>query len=174
MSSPCQLTPRTRIVPGVNPSIRFWARRTNLCAKVNHALVSAWFRLVSDKGVRFIAEQVSHHPPVSVAHCEGTGWELTITGRWKNKFWGRSMEIHPLGQTHIVFKDGEEVRFNQVTSCIHNILSGEKYVEFYGESRQTQCEADKSNLRRMHCQVNSRINGSVHLSTRWLDVGLEK
>jgi len=86
-----------------------------------------------DKGVRFIAEQVSHHPPVSVAHCEGTGWELTITGRWKNKFWGRSMEIHPLGQTHIVFKDGEEVRFNQVTSCIHNILSGEKYVEFYGE-----------------------------------------
>ena len=85
-----------------------------------------------DKGLRFIAEQVSHHPPVSVAHCEGTGWELSITGRWKNKFWGKSMEIHPLGQTHIVFKDGEEVRFNQVTSCIHNILSGDKYVEFYG------------------------------------------
>ena len=58
---------------------------------------------------------------------------MEILGRWKNKFWGKSMEIHPLGQTRITFKDKEKFTFNQVTSCVHGLLSGEKYIEFYGK-----------------------------------------
>ena len=87
-----------------------------------------------DKGWKFFAEQVSHHPPISAAVCEGQGWEVEILGRWKNKFWGKSMEIHPLGETRITFKDNERFTFNQVTSCVHGLLSGEKYIEFYGTS----------------------------------------
>lgn len=87
-----------------------------------------------DKGIQFFAEQVSHHPPISVGHGEGQGWEIEIVGRWKNKFWGKSMEIHPLGKTTITFTDNKETySFNQVTSCVHNLFSGDKYLEFYGE-----------------------------------------
>ena len=86
-----------------------------------------------DKGIKFFAEQVSHHPPISVGHGEGQGWEIEIVGRWKNKFWGKSMEIHPLGKTSITFTDNNETySFNQVTSCVHNLFSGDKYLEFYG------------------------------------------
>ena len=41
-----------------------------------------------DKGFRFISEQVSHHPPISVAHASGTGWEWAQGLRIRSKFWG--------------------------------------------------------------------------------------
>ena len=85
-------------------------------------------------GAKRLVLKVSHHPPISAAHCEGSGWEIEIVGRWKNKFWGKSMEIHPLGETKITFKNNNEIfTFNQVTSCVHGVLSGEKYIEFYGK-----------------------------------------
>uniref|UniRef100_A0A672SKB6 Oxysterol-binding protein n=1 Tax=Sinocyclocheilus grahami TaxID=75366 RepID=A0A672SKB6_SINGR len=54
-----------------------------------------------DKGFRFIAEQVSHHPPVSTCHCESKNYTFWQDVRWKNKFWGKSMEIVPMGFTHL-------------------------------------------------------------------------
>ncbi|KAG7275480.1 LOW QUALITY PROTEIN: hypothetical protein CRUP_022732 [Coryphaenoides rupestris] len=54
----------------------------------------------TDKGFRFIAEQVSHHPPVSACHCDSKNFTFSQDMRWKNKFWGKSMEIVPMGTTH--------------------------------------------------------------------------
>ncbi|XP_053087411.1 oxysterol-binding protein-related protein 3a isoform X3 [Pangasianodon hypophthalmus] len=87
-----------------------------------------------DKGFRFISEQVSHHPPVSACHCESKNFTLWQDVRWKNKFWGKSMEIVPVGTTHIVLPCfGDHYELNRVTSCIHNILSGQRWIEHYGE-----------------------------------------
>ncbi|KAM9434822.1 oxysterol-binding protein-related protein 3a [Clarias gariepinus] len=87
-----------------------------------------------DKGFRFISEQVSHHPPVSACHCESKNFTLWQDIRWKNKFWGKSMEIVPMGTTHIVLPCfGDHYELNRVTSCIHNILSGQRWIEHYGE-----------------------------------------
>lgn len=87
-----------------------------------------------DKGFRFISEQVSHHPPVSACHCESKNFTLWQDVRWKNKFWGKSMEIVPMGTIHIVLPCfGDHYKLNRVTSCIHNILSGERWIEHYGE-----------------------------------------
>ncbi|XP_060721913.1 oxysterol-binding protein-related protein 3a isoform X2 [Tachysurus vachellii] len=87
-----------------------------------------------DKGFRFISEQVSHHPPVSACHCESKNFTLWQDVRWKNKFWGRTMEIVPVGTIHIVLPCfGDHYELNRVTSCIHNILSGERWIEHYGE-----------------------------------------
>jgi len=86
-----------------------------------------------DMGWKFVAEQVSHHPPVGVGHCEAKDWELWFDSRFKNKFWGKSIEIHPLGRSHLTFKDGETFTWKKVTTCVHNIMSGEKYVEKYGD-----------------------------------------
>ncbi|XP_066531334.1 oxysterol-binding protein-related protein 3a [Hoplias malabaricus] len=88
----------------------------------------------SDKGFRFISEQVSHHPPVSACHCESKNFTLWQDVRWKNKFWGKSMEIVPIGTIHIALpRFGDHYEINRVTSCIHNILSGQRWIEHYGE-----------------------------------------
>ncbi|CAH2282652.1 oxysterol-binding -related 3-like isoform X1 [Pelobates cultripes] len=87
-----------------------------------------------DEGVRFIAEQVSHHPPVSACHAESEKFVFYQDIRWKNKFWGKSMEIVPIGITHLVLPgSGDHYEWNKVTSCIHNILSGQRWIEHYGE-----------------------------------------
>ncbi|XP_018429158.1 PREDICTED: oxysterol-binding protein-related protein 3 isoform X2 [Nanorana parkeri] len=86
------------------------------------------------KGYRFIAEQVSHHPPVSACHAESDKFALYQDIRWKNKFWGKSMEIVPVGTTHLILPGFEDhYEWNKVTSCIHNILSGQRWIEHYGE-----------------------------------------
>ncbi|TRY65709.1 hypothetical protein DNTS_005556 [Danionella cerebrum] len=90
--------------------------------------------LRADKGFRFIAEQVSHHPPVSACHCESKSYTLWQDMRWKNKFWGKSMEIVPMGVTHLeLLGFGDRYEWSKVTSCIHNILSGQRWIEHYGE-----------------------------------------
>ncbi|XP_056153830.1 oxysterol-binding protein-related protein 3-like [Lampris incognitus] len=87
-----------------------------------------------DKGFRFIAEQVSHHPPVSACHCDSKNFTFWQDVRWKNKFWGKSMEIVPMGTTHVTLPAfGDHYEWNKVTSCIHNILSGQRWIEHYGE-----------------------------------------
>ncbi|KFP29876.1 Oxysterol-binding protein-related protein 3, partial [Colius striatus] len=87
-----------------------------------------------DKGFQFFAEQVLHHPPISACHAESVNFAFWQDVRWKNKFWGKSMEIVPVGTTHVTlpaFKD--HFTWNKVTSCIHNILSGQRWIEHYGE-----------------------------------------
>uniref|UniRef100_A0A8C9U4Y9 Oxysterol-binding protein n=1 Tax=Scleropages formosus TaxID=113540 RepID=A0A8C9U4Y9_SCLFO len=87
-----------------------------------------------EKGFRFIAEQVSHHPPVSACHSESQNFTFWQDIRWKNKFWGKSMEIVPMGSTHLVLPGfGDHYEWNKVTSCIHNILNGQRWIEHYGE-----------------------------------------
>ncbi|XP_042280428.1 oxysterol-binding protein-related protein 3 isoform X3 [Thunnus maccoyii] len=87
-----------------------------------------------DKGFRFIAEQVSHHPPISACHAESKNFIFWQDVRCKNKFWGKSMEIVPVGTTHVTLPGfGDHYEWNKVTSCIHNILSGQRWIEHYGE-----------------------------------------
>ncbi|XP_072117885.1 oxysterol-binding protein-related protein 6 isoform X1 [Mobula birostris] len=87
-----------------------------------------------DKGFRFFAEQVSHHPPISACHCESKKFVFWQDVRWKNKFWGKSMEILPVGRVNVLLpKYGDQFEWNKVTTCIHNILSGQRWIEHYGE-----------------------------------------
>uniref|UniRef100_A0A8D0GM24 Oxysterol-binding protein n=1 Tax=Sphenodon punctatus TaxID=8508 RepID=A0A8D0GM24_SPHPU len=87
-----------------------------------------------DKGFRFFSEQVSHHPPISACHCESKNFVFWQDIRWKNKFWGKSMEILPIGTLNVTLpKYGDYYVWNKVTTCIHNILSGRRWIEHYGE-----------------------------------------
>ncbi|XP_065149256.1 oxysterol-binding protein-related protein 6 isoform X1 [Paramisgurnus dabryanus] len=87
-----------------------------------------------DKGFCFFSEQVSHHPPISACHCESQNFTFWQDVRWKNKFWGKSMEILPIGTVNIMLPSyGEHYEWNKVTTCVHNILSGRRWIEHYGE-----------------------------------------
>lgn len=88
------------------------------------------------KGVRFIAEQVSHHPPISASYAEGSGgsWKYYNAIEIKNKFWGKSLEVFPTGLNHIEFPEhGDHYVLEQVTSCVHNIVVGRMWLDNYGE-----------------------------------------
>ncbi|XP_029390877.1 oxysterol-binding protein-related protein 3 isoform X4 [Mus pahari] len=103
-----------------------------------------------DKGFQFFAEQVSHHPPISACHAESGNFVFWQDVRWKNKFWGKSMEIVPVGTTHVTLPAfGDHFEWNKVTSCIHNILSGQRWIEHYGEIDIKNLNDDSC-----HCKVN--------------------
>ncbi|KAF6727141.1 Oxysterol-binding protein-related protein 6 [Oryzias melastigma] len=87
-----------------------------------------------DKGFCFFSEQVSHHPPISACHCESKNFTFWQDVRWKNKFWGKSMEILPMGSVNVMIpRFGDHYEWNKVTTCVHNILSGRRWIEHYGE-----------------------------------------
>nr|XP_055065879.1 oxysterol-binding protein-related protein 3 [Misgurnus anguillicaudatus] len=121
-----------------------------------------------DKGFRFVAEQVSHHPPISACHAESKNFIFWQDVRWRNKFWGKSMEIVPVGTTHVVLPGfGDHYEWNKVTSCIHNILSGQRWVEHYGEisiknsnSEKCQCKVTFIKAKYWNSSMNE-VEGSV-------------
>lgn len=98
-----------------------------------------------DKGFKFIAEQVSHHPPVSVCHAESKNFIFHQDMRIKTKFWGKSMEILPLGTIHVYLpKTNERYQWNKVTTCVHNLFSGQRWADQYGEMLITEEDGDVS------------------------------
>ncbi|XP_050297078.1 oxysterol-binding protein-related protein 3-like isoform X2 [Anthonomus grandis grandis] len=87
-----------------------------------------------DRGFRFIAEQVSHHPPVSACYAESSNFTFWQDARIKTKFWGKSMEFQPVGYVRLLLpKTGDLYTWNKVTTCVHNLFSNQRWVDQYGE-----------------------------------------
>lgn len=91
-----------------------------------------------DKGFKYISEQVSHHPPISVCHAESRNFIFWQDVRIKTKFWGKSMEFQPAGTTNLFLPSvDEKYMYNKVTTCVHNLFSGQRWVDQYGELKIT-------------------------------------
>lgn len=69
-----------------------------------HFLGETFEYVREDMGFRYISEQVSHHPPISVCHCEGQHYSFWAEINVKTKFWGKSFEVHPHGDSHLMLK----------------------------------------------------------------------
>ncbi|KAL0575132.1 Oxysterol-binding protein 3 [Marasmius crinis-equi] len=84
-----------------------------------------------DVRMKFIAEKVRHNPVEMAYHAEGADWELTATSAGKTKFWGKSLEIIPLGTTHLrIGKD--HYQWKKPSSFMRNLMVGTKYLEHVG------------------------------------------
>ena len=88
-----------------------------------------------EKGFRFIAEKVSHHPTIIAAYAEGRGWTFQGDAEVKSKFWGRSIELKPEGVLKLDFNDGDSYSWNKVTTTINNLILGKIYVDHHGIMR---------------------------------------
>lgn len=64
--------------------------------------------------VGFLCDQVSHHPMIVACHCEGTGWKFWGDSNLKSKFWGRSIQLDPVGVLTLEFDDGEVYQWSKV------------------------------------------------------------
>ncbi|KAG6911802.1 hypothetical protein DXG01_000049 [Tephrocybe rancida] len=101
-----------------------------------------------DPRMKFIAEKVRHNPLEMAYHAEGKNWELNATSSGKTKFWGKSLEIIPLGSTHLTIEQDRYVWLVQSHFVVHsfstkrnrkkpssfmrNLMVGTKYLEHTG------------------------------------------
>ncbi|GMY12627.1 oxysterol-binding protein-related protein 1C-like isoform X1 [Fagus crenata] len=105
------------------------------CKPFNPLLGETYEADYPDKGVRFISEKVSHHPMVVACHCEGRGWKFWGDSNLKSKFWGRSIQLDPVGLLTLEFDDGEVFQWSKVTTSIYNLIIGKLYCDHYGTMR---------------------------------------
>ena len=76
--------------------------------------------------------QVSHHPMVVACHCEGTGWRLWGDSNLKSKFWGRSIQLDPVGVLTLEFDDGEVFQWSKVSLIDDSVIQNQFHAdEFY-------------------------------------------
>lgn len=105
------------------------------CKPFNPLLGETYEADYPDKGLRFFSEKVSHHPMVVACHCEGKGWKFWADSNLKGKFWGRSIQLDPVGVLTLQFEDGETFQWSKVTTSIYNIIIGKIYCDHYGAMR---------------------------------------
>ena len=116
-----------------------------------------------ERGFRFLSEKVVHKPLIVACYAESVGpgldsqhtasntsndnidgdkcapgarWHLTQDQSAKSKFWGKSVEYIPNGNIQLTLPRTQDTfRWSKVTSCIRNVLSSSKWIEFYGETQ---------------------------------------
>ncbi|TPX66348.1 hypothetical protein SpCBS45565_g04523 [Spizellomyces sp. 'palustris'] len=112
-------------------------------------LLGETYELVrEDKGFRYLSEQVCHHPPISACHCESPDYTFWTEVNVKSKFWGKSLEIHPLGMCHArlpVYTKAtnpedkanvsgmEHYSWKKVTTNVNNLIVGKLWIDHYGD-----------------------------------------
>ncbi|RDX93274.1 Oxysterol-binding protein-related protein 1C, partial [Mucuna pruriens] len=106
-----------------------------ICKPFNPLLGETYEADFPDKGFRFFSEKVSHHPMIVACHCEGTGWKFCGDSNLKSKFWGRSIQLDPVGILTLEFDDGEVFQWSKVTTSIYNLILGKLYCDHYGTMR---------------------------------------
>ncbi|XP_027925735.1 oxysterol-binding protein-related protein 1D isoform X2 [Vigna unguiculata] len=102
------------------------------CKPFNPLLGETYEADYPDKGLKFFSEKVSHHPMIVACHCEGRGWKFWADSNLKGKFWGRSIQLDPVGVLTLQFEDGEAFQWSKVTTSIYNIILGKIYCDHYG------------------------------------------
>ncbi|KAI4903561.1 hypothetical protein NFI96_022909 [Prochilodus magdalenae] len=111
-----------------------WASWRNRYKPFNPVLGETYESIREDRGFRYVAEQVSHHPPVSACHGESENFTFWQDQRWKNKFWGKSVEIVSTGMVNVALpRYGDHYEWNKVVTCIHSVFSQQRWLEHYGD-----------------------------------------
>ena len=80
------------------------------------------------KDYKFLAEQVSHHPPITACHAYGKGYEMWTHSDMKSKFWGTSLEFLPLGKAYYIINDEHYVG-SRPSTVAWNIIFGTTYLD---------------------------------------------
>ncbi|XP_019164594.1 PREDICTED: oxysterol-binding protein-related protein 2A-like [Ipomoea nil] len=115
------------------------------CKPFNPLLGETYEADYPEKGIRFFSEKVSHHPTLIACHCEGRGWKFWGDSNLKSKFWGRSIQLDPVGTLTLEFDDGEIFQWSKVTTSIYNLILGKIYFDHHGTmhihgNRQYSCK----------------------------------
>ncbi|XP_030649121.1 oxysterol-binding protein-related protein 7-like [Chanos chanos] len=121
-----------------------WASWRYRYKPFNPVLGETYESVREDRGFRYMAEQVSHHPPLSACHAESENFTFWQDQRWKNKFWGKSVEIVSTGMVNVTLpKYGDHYEWNKAVTCIHNVFSQQRWLEHYGDVTIRNLKSDE-------------------------------
>ncbi|XP_024380359.1 uncharacterized protein [Physcomitrium patens] len=116
----------------------------------------------------FLAEQVSHHPPILAFQSENVGGAYQLFGEieLKNKFWGKSIEVLCNGGVHLKIPQyGDHITWNRATLCIHNVVVGKCWIDNYGEVSVVNHKTSEVGRVRFHkatSREQCRITGKMY------------
>jgi hypothetical protein len=107
----------------------------NRLTKPFNPILGETYELVTPE-FKFVAEQVSHHPPISACHASGANkeFELWMNTRLKTNFWGSCLEVVMIGLAHISIPCFDEIyTIQRPNTQVYNLVFGEMYLEHAGE-----------------------------------------
>lgn len=120
---------------------------------------------------RGIAEKVVHHPTIIAMHGEGESWSFAADADVRAKFWGRSVELAPVGLIRLKFDDGDEYNWAKVTSQLH--IMGKPHIEHAGIMKIINLQS--SLVAKIKFEASSRLSWSeTHQVTGEFHRGTEK
>eukprot|EP00270_Netrium_digitus_P002669 TRINITY_DN1302_c0_g1_i3.p1 TRINITY_DN1302_c0_g1~~TRINITY_DN1302_c0_g1_i3.p1 ORF type:complete len:478 (+),score=107.77 TRINITY_DN1302_c0_g1_i3:23-1435(+) len=92
------------------------------------------YELANYNGIQFIAEQVSHHPPISAGHGENEHFAYDCTSKVKTKFLGNSLYVYPVGRTQVKLKrTGHVIDIVPPPTKVHNLIFGRTWIDAPGD-----------------------------------------
>ncbi|BAT84467.1 hypothetical protein LR48_Vigan03g140100 [Vigna angularis] len=92
------------------------------------------YEMVNHGDMTFIAEQVSHHPPMSAGHAENEHFTYDVTSKLKTKFLGNSVDVYPVGRTRVTLKkDGVVLDLVPPPTKVSNLIFGRTWIDSPGE-----------------------------------------
>jgi len=92
------------------------------------------YEMVNHQGIRFLAEQVSHHPPMSSGHAENDHFCYDVTSKLKTKFLGNSVDVYPVGRTRVLLKKSNmTLDLVPPPTKVHNLIFGRTWVDSPGD-----------------------------------------
>jgi len=85
--------------------------------------------------LKFIAEQVSHHPPIGACFAENDNFKFWEAQQLKSKFGGNSLDCVSLGSMNVYLKrHNEYYRWEALKTTVHNVIVGKIWLDHYGEA----------------------------------------
>ena len=125
----------------------------------NPVLGETYEYVPSSKAYKSLCEQVSHHPPIGIAHSTCDDWTLSQESHIATRFWGTSVDVQSLGDNHLTLHKQDDhytwkapkyaplhsilhlpstaplfptLSYVKHSACIHNILFGKIFVDYHG------------------------------------------
>ncbi|CAD5114248.1 DgyrCDS3388 [Dimorphilus gyrociliatus] len=100
-------------------------------------LLGETYELVrEDLGFSLVAEQVSHHPPISAFHAESSSYTFSGSISPAVKYTGKNVDIRPEGFVTLHLKKWNETYVWSNIACrVHNIFIGKLWIEHYGKMK---------------------------------------
>ncbi|KOM26199.1 hypothetical protein LR48_Vigan238s003200 [Vigna angularis] len=127
------------------------------------------YEMTNHGGITFLAEQVSHHPPMSAGHAENEHFTYDVTSKLKTKFLGNSVDVYPVGRTRVTLKrDGVILDLVPPPTKVNNLIFGRTWIDSPGEMIMTNLTTgDKAVLYFQPCGCAGRyeVDGYIYNSS---------
>jgi oxysterol-binding protein 1 len=103
------------------------------CSKPFNPLLGETFEFTNDS-FQFLAEQVSHHPPVTAVYCRGKKYTFSTCHKMNTSFNGKMLKVTSQYRQYCHFDDCDETyELKLPVLSAHNLVIGQMYVDI-GES----------------------------------------